>query len=196
MSHGPSGEQGAGAHPAPDEDPAGRGADRGQRRAHPSVPQEPVDPDVDLHQAAQRAETAGAGLAQVLGAVAAGGVIGALARYAIFLAWPVADDGFPWATLAVNVLGSGLIGVLLPLVSEDGHKERPLVRLFAGTGVLGGFTTFSAYAYDLRVLLVDDRVPLALAYAVGTVVGCLAAVWLTATVTRRVVVHRSRATTS
>ncbi|MEU5399835.1 CrcB family protein [Streptomyces sp. NPDC005963] len=168
--------------------------DRTQEHRSSPVPHEPIDPDVDLHQAAQRAETAGAGLALVLGVVAAGGVIGALARYAVTLAWPVTEDGFPWSTLAINVFGSALIGALLPLVSEDGHQERPLVRLFAGTGVLGGFTTFSAYAYDLRALLVDDRALLALVYAVGTVVGCLVAVGLTATATRRAIaIHRRTA---
>ncbi|MCM2390931.1 CrcB family protein [Streptomyces sp. CWNU-1] len=156
----------------------------------PPAPSEPIDPDVDLHRAAQRGEIAGSRLWLVLAVISAGGVVGALARYAAVRTWPPAGEGFPWVTLGINVTGSALIGVLLPLVAEGGRKERPLARLFAGVGVLGGFTTFSAYAFDVRELLLHDRAWTALAYAGGTVAGCVGAVWLTVTVTRRVVTAR------
>ncbi|MFI1014709.1 fluoride efflux transporter FluC [Streptomyces sp. NPDC020965] len=149
---------------------------------------EAIDPDVDLHVPGQRAELSGGHRAAVLAAVAAGGVVGALARYAVSRAWPVAD--FPWTTLGINVLGSALIGVLMALIAEDGRSARPpgqgLVRPFAGVGVLGGFTTFSAYALDIQELLERDAIGHALAYAAGTVLGCLGAVWLAAWSTRRV----------
>ncbi|MEU5975525.1 CrcB family protein [Streptomyces sp. NPDC047315] len=150
---------------------------------------EAIDPDVDLHVPAQRAETAGVHLLLVLAAVSAGGAAGAVARYAVGRAWPVdyAADGaaaFPWGTFGINVVGSALIGVLMVLVSEGGRTAHPLVRPFFGVGVLGGFTTFSAYALDFRELLVHGNSGAAYAYAGGTVVGCLGAVWLAAALTR------------
>ncbi|MFE0426899.1 fluoride efflux transporter FluC [Streptomyces sp. NPDC058953] len=139
---------------------------------------------------AQRAETAGAHLLLVLAAVAAGGASGALARYAVVRARP-ADDLL--ATLAVNVLGSFLIGALMVLVAEGGRSPHPLVRPFAGTGVLGGFTTFSAYALDFRDALARGEAAAAFGYAAGTVVGCLGAVWAAVLLTRRAVPGRTGA---
>ncbi|WP_405999908.1 fluoride efflux transporter FluC [Streptomyces sp. NBC_00829] len=146
---------------------------------------EAIDPDVDLHVPAQRAEIAGSHKWAVLGVISAGGVAGALARYEVSLAWPSV-----WSTLCVNLLGCALIGVLMALVSEGARGARaahPLVRPFLGVGVLGGFTTFSTYALDFSKLLDRDEADTALAYAAGTVVGALGAVWLAATVTRRLV---------
>ncbi|CAM5350095.1 Putative fluoride ion transporter CrcB [Streptomyces microflavus] len=87
---------------------------------------------------------------RVLGAVAAGGALGALARYGALVLWPTADGGFPWTVFAVNVSGCALIGVLMVLTVERGRVTHPLVRPFLGVGVLGGFTTFSTYAADVR----------------------------------------------
>ncbi|MFI1394699.1 fluoride efflux transporter CrcB [Streptomyces sp. NPDC020681] len=151
----------------------------------PEVP-EAIDPDVDLHVPAQRAETAGGHKWPVLAAISAGGVAGSLSRYAASRAWPTADGTFPWATFSVNVLGCALIGVLMALVSEGGRSAHPLVRPFLGVGVLGGFTTFSTYALDFTDLLEREEAGLALAYAGGTVVGAVGAVWLGASVTRAV----------
>ncbi|MFF3554716.1 fluoride efflux transporter FluC [Streptomyces tsukubensis] len=148
----------------------------------------PIDPDVDLHVPAQRAETAGAHVLLVLAAVAAGGIIGALARYAAVRAWPGDPASAPLVTLGINVLGSFLIGVLMVPVAE-GHGRRtphPLLRPFAGTGVLGGFTTFSAYALDARDLLERGEGAAAFGYVAGTLLGSLGAVWAAVTLTRRV----------
>ncbi|UQX02154.1 CrcB family protein [Streptomyces sp. RerS4] len=143
---------------------------------------EPIDPDVDLHVPAQRAEPRG----PVLAAVAAGGMVGAAARYGVGLLWPTGAPGaFPWTTLWINVVGCALIGVLMALVAEGAGRAHPLVRPFAGTGVLGGFTTFSAYALDFSRLLDAGEAGRALAYAVLTVAGALGAVWAAATLTRR-----------
>ncbi|MEU5161798.1 CrcB family protein [Streptomyces sp. NPDC020875] len=133
---------------------------------------------------AQRAETAGAHLVLVVAAVAAGGAVGALARYAVVRARP-ADD--PLTTLAVNLLGSFLIGVLMVLVAEGGRNPHPLIRPFAGTGVLGGFTTFSAYALDIRELLAREQPLTAFGYLAGTLIGCLGAVWAAVLLTRRAI---------
>ncbi|MGW1762732.1 fluoride efflux transporter FluC [Streptomyces sp. NPDC002073] len=142
-----------------------------------------VDPDVDLHVPAQRAEPR----APVLAAVSAGGVLGALARYGLGLLWPAAPGAFPWTTLGINVAGCALIGVLMVLVGGGGRWAHPLVRPFLGTGVLGGFTTFSTYAVDFARLLDRGAAGTALAYAGLTVAGALGAVWSAAVLTRRAV---------
>jgi len=109
----------------------------------------------------------------VLAVVAGGGALGAAARYGIGVAWPHEAGGFPWATLAVNVAGCVAIGLLA--------RVAPAHRLawpFLGTGVLGGFTTFSTYAVDAWILADAGRPLAAVAYVVGTLVAALAAVWL------------------
>jgi CrcB protein len=103
-------------------------------------------------------------LPALLGAVAVGGMLGALARYGLVLALP----DLP-ATLAINVAGSFLLGVLVAR-RPDGRWSRP----FLGTGVLGGFTTFSA----LAVQTVDADLPTAVAYLVATLVLGVGAAWL------------------
>jgi CrcB protein len=108
-------------------------------------------------------------------AVALGGVLGALARYALGLGWPTRSGAFPWTTFAVNVSGCLLVGVLLVRLLEAG-SVHPLWRPFLGTGVLGGYTTFSTYAVDTRTLVAGGHAGLALAYALGTLVAALLAV--------------------
>ncbi|MEU9082983.1 CrcB family protein [Streptomyces sp. NPDC048357] len=142
---------------------------------------EAIDPDVDLHVPAQRGEPRG----RVLAAVAAGGAVGAVARYGVALLWPAGPGAFPWATLWINTSGCALIGVLMVLISEGGRTApHPLLRPFAGVGVLGGFTTFSTYAADFARLLDEGEAGTALAYAGLTVVAALGAVWAAAAVTR------------
>ncbi|MDI9886802.1 CrcB family protein [Streptomyces sp. HNM0645] len=146
---------------------------------------EAIDPDVDLHVPAQRIETEGPRKWKVLAVVAAGGAIGASARYGVSQLWPSA-----WATLAVNAFGCLLIGVLMVLVSERGVVTRPLVRPFLGVGVLGGFTTFSAYVLDFARLLELHRAGTALLYAAATLAAAVGAVWLGASAARRLVDRR------
>ena len=110
--------------------------------------------------------------ARVLAAVAAGGVLGALARYAVTLAWPHPAGAFPWATWVVNVSGCFLIGVLMTMI-ERRRPDRPLLRPFLGVGVLGGYTTFSTAATDALV----SRPGVALLYVAATLVGAMVAVW-------------------
>ena len=90
-----------------------------------------------------------------LGVVALGGLLGASARYGIGLLLPHAPGTFPLGTLLINVVGGFLIGVLIDAVSA-----RPLLRPFAITGILGGFTTFSTYAVDAEQLLAAGRLAL------------------------------------
>lgn len=121
----------------------------------------------------------------VLAVIAAGGAIGALARYGIGVAWPTPVGAFPGATLTINVLGCAAIGVLMVLITEVWVAHR-LVRPFVGTGVLGGFTTFSTYAVDVERLVRVNAARTGLLYMVATPVAALAAVWIAAVITRRV----------
>ncbi|MFJ4971887.1 CrcB family protein [Streptomyces sp. NPDC088755] len=130
--------------------------------------------------------------ARVLGAVAAGGALGALARYGALVLRPAAEGGFPWTVFAVNVSGCALIGVLMVLTAERGRVTHPLVRPFLGVGVLGGFTTFSTYAADVSGLLVRQELAVAVAYLAATAVAALAAVWAGAVATRRLLSRDAR----
>lgn len=120
----------------------------------------------------------------VLGAVSAGGAIGALARYGLSTAWPHPPGHFPWAVFVINVSGCFLIGVLMVLITEVVTPHR-LVRPFLGVGVLGGYTTFSTYTGDIQLLVAAGSARTALLYLAGTLVAALAAVSAAMTVTRR-----------
>ncbi|RYP86742.1 CrcB family protein [Nocardioides guangzhouensis] len=131
-----------------------------------------VDPDADLHVPGQRR-----GWTRhrwVLPTIALGGVLGALARHGLEVAWATPDGGFPWATFVTNVTGCLLIGVLMVQVVEVGGAH-PLLRPFLGVGVLGGYTTFSTYAVQ-TFLLVEHHPGTAAAYLLGTLVAAMAAV--------------------
>lgn len=111
----------------------------------------------------------------VLLVVALGGALGSLVRWAVGLVAPTSEGVVPWSTLAVNVGGSLAVGLLMVLVVDVLPAQR-YVRAFWGVGVLGGFTTFSAYAVELRQLLVADAFVVALGYLTATVVlGLMAA---------------------
>ncbi len=158
------------------------------QRTDPS-PFEPVDPDVDLRAARRSRPRRGDPL--VVGVVALGGMIGAAGRYFIGLAWPTPAGTFPWATFTVNITGCALIGVLMVLVSDVWRRQR-LLRPFLGTGVLGGYTTFSTYAVDIQQLMAGAHPGTALLYLAATPAAAFVAVWTTAHSTRRLVTRRMR----
>lgn len=112
----------------------------------------------------------------ILAVIAVGGALGAVARHALALAWPAAPDGVPWHTLVTNVSGSALLGITIVLVSEVRTAHR-LVRPFLGTGVLGGFTTFSLHTDEIIVLAEHARVWAAAGYSLLTLVASLAGAW-------------------
>jgi CrcB protein len=118
-----------------------------------------------------------------LAVISVGGVLGALARYGLTVALPPAAGHFPWATFVINVTGCLLIGVLMVLVNEVWAGRR-LVRPFLGVGVLGGYTTFSTYAVDIRVLVQSGAPLVAAVYLVGTVVAAIGAVYVGVAATR------------
>lgn len=112
-------------------------------------------------------------------AVAAGGALGALGRYGVGVAAVAVGIDSPWATLAVNVVGCLLMGLLVAAVLEDPRRTRhALWRPFLGVGVLGGFTTFSAFAGDAVLLAEAGHGVISASYVVVTVVAGLAALRL------------------
>ncbi len=119
----------------------------------------------------------------VVGVVSFGGVLGALARYGLTVAAPPRPGGFPWAIFVVNVSGCLAIGALLVLVVEA-YRAHRLVRPFLGTGVLGGYTTFSTAMVDTLHLLDRGAVAVALLYLFGTLLAALLAVQAGAAATR------------
>lgn len=114
--------------------------------------------------------------------VALGGAIGASARYLVSVGtMRVMGPGFPWGTLAVNVVGSFLMGVLVAVLADkSGTRMAP----FLMTGVLGGFTTFSAFSLDAMTLFERGAMTQAAAYVVASVVFSLAAILLALMLTR------------
>ncbi|MET0297820.1 MAG: CrcB family protein, partial [Microbacterium sp.] len=107
-----------------------------------------------------------------------GGMLGTAAREAVVLLTP--DSVVPWGILGVNLSGAFLLGLLVRGI--EARRETPPrrdVRLFVGTGVLGGFTTYSALATD-AVLLLETNPVAGAAYALGSVIAglaCAAAGW-------------------
>ncbi|MFI8822427.1 fluoride efflux transporter CrcB [Streptomyces sp. NPDC053431] len=123
----------------------------------------------------------------VVGVIALGGALGATARYAATLAWPTPAGAFPWTILTVNAVGCAVLGAFMVLATETVTPPHPLLRPFLGTGVCGGFTTFSTYALDTQRLLADGEVARGMAYLSATAVTALAAVWAAVGATRAVV---------
>jgi CrcB protein len=107
--------------------------------------------------------------------VALGGALGSLARHAVARAWPASPGGFPVPTLTVNLIGSFAIGLLYVWISARGGPGADSARLFWMTGVLGGFTTYSAFALESTLLGFSTN---GVAYVAITLVGCIALAWL------------------
>ncbi|WP_395648117.1 fluoride efflux transporter FluC [Terricaulis sp.] len=103
--------------------------------------------------------------------VAAGGALGAVTRYGVGIAALRLGMGFPWGTLIVNVIG-GLAMGLLAARTEDIN-----LRLLLGVGVLGGFTTFSAFSLE-TVRLMQSQPHLAALYVASSLVLSIGACWL------------------
>jgi CrcB protein len=131
------------------------------------------------------------GQAPVVAVIALGGALGAVARYGASLLWPAQPGGFPWATFWVNVVGCAVIGVFMVVITDVWAAHR-LVRPFFGTGVLGGFTTFSTYTVDIERLVDAGHPGTGLAYLAATLLAALASVWLAVAVARRTLAVRQR----
>jgi CrcB protein len=129
----------------------------------------PVDPDVDLGPRASRAGRR----PDVLTAIAAGGMLGASARYAMARWLPPQRGHFPWATFWTNLSGSFVLGALLVVLIERFPPTR-YVRPFLTTGVIGAFTTMSTYAVETSLLVKDGHPAIGAVYAIGSLAGGLA----------------------
>ena len=102
-----------------------------------------------------------------------GGAIGAGFRYHVsYVALRELGPAFPWGTWIVNLLGGFLMGVLAGVVAGDPGRSEPL-RLFLGAGVLGGFTTFSAFSLESFNMLGRGDYAMAVSYAVASVAGSI-----------------------
>ena len=111
----------------------------------------------------------------VLLQIAIGGAIGASLRHLLGLqVGRLGGTAVPWGTLAVNLLGSLAMGLLAALLLPRGPAPHPMAP-FLMTGLLGGFTTFSAFAFDVFMLVERGRAGFALAYVAASVMLGLAA---------------------
>ena len=111
-------------------------------------------------------------------AIALGGALGSVARFAaVGYLTPLLNFRFPFGTFVVNVLGAFLIGIAYVLLVEKTVLPNEW-RLFFITGVLGGFTTFSAFSLEMLQLWQGGHVLNAFAYALGSVAICLLMVFL------------------
>ncbi|HWA79012.1 MAG TPA: fluoride efflux transporter CrcB [Acetobacteraceae bacterium] len=116
--------------------------------------------------------------------VALGGALGSIARYGIAEAMVrLTGPRFPWGILLINVVGSFIIGYFGAFSARSGRLPVPIeIRVFVMVGICGGFTTFSSFSLQTFDLLRSGENLLAGLNIVGSVVLCLAAVWLGVTI--------------
>jgi CrcB protein len=110
--------------------------------------------------------------------VAVGGAIGASLRHLVNLgSLRLVGPSYPWGTMAINIAGSFAMGAFIALLARRFDASNEL-RLFVATGILGGFTTFSAFSLDFAVLWERGAALSALVYAIASVVGSILALFL------------------
>ena len=119
--------------------------------------------------------------------VAVGGGLGAMARYGLGLAVGRLAPGaaWPWATLTANVAGGLLMGMLVGWLALRAGAGQESIRLFAAVGVLGGFTTFSAFSLEAALMIERREIVSAFVYAAGSVVLAIAALFVGLMIARK-----------
>lgn len=115
---------------------------------------------------------------KIIMAIGVGGGIGAILRYVVGVVFMQRfGPGFPWGTAFINVSGSFLIGVIAQLALTRSFGVTPAVRIFAATGLVGGYTTFSTFSLDSILLVGDGAKLLAAVYVLGSVAAGLIAAY-------------------
>ena len=110
--------------------------------------------------------------------IALGGAIGAVLRHGLNIGIAkVAGSDFPWHTMLINISGSFVMGLLVTLMALRWNVSNE-IRAFLTTGILGGYTTFSAFSLDFALLVERKAYGLASAYVLGSVVVSLVAIFL------------------
>ena len=123
-----------------------------------------------------------------------GGGCGTLVRWGLESAYPAQATSLPWTTMGINVLGAGLLGALLSWLAHSGPDQgwRRRVRLTLGTGLLGGFTTYSAFSVETVTLIRTGTPWLGLAYVLFSLVAGVFAAGLGDLIVTTMVRHRTR----
>ncbi len=110
--------------------------------------------------------------------VGAGGALGAMGRYGFgMLVTRAGFAGFPLATIAINIFGSLLMGLFIGILAKTLPPWQAEARLFVAIGLLGGFTTFSAFSLDTIVLFERGALMQAGFYVLISVIGSILALW-------------------
>lgn len=122
----------------------------------------------------------------IVAAVAAGGAFGSAARHIVtVLIQRMVGTGFPWWTMSVNVIGSFVMGAIVTTIALRWSIGQS-GQAFLMVGVLGGFTTFSAFSLDVAALMERDATLAAGGYVIGSVVMSIAALFIGMAVTRAI----------
>jgi CrcB protein len=118
--------------------------------------------------------------------VAAGGATGAVMRYLTGMAsLRLLGPGWPWGTLSVNVVGGLAMGLLVTTLALRGGADQERWRVLLGVGVLGGFTTFSAFSLEVALMIERKEWPQAFGYSTLSVVLSVAALFAGLMLARR-----------
>lgn len=120
--------------------------------------------------------------------IAIGGAIGAVSRH-LFGQWTMRAIGpeWPYGTFGVNVIGGLLMGLFVGWLASAGRADANALRSFVAVGVLGGFTTFSAFSLDLVVMIERKAYAGALGYALASVIASVAALFIGLLIARRLI---------
>jgi len=120
--------------------------------------------------------------------VMAGGAVGAALRYQLgrFAGQMAPGTAWPWGTFAANLIGGFAMGLLAGWLARGSAVSGEPIRLLLGVGVMGGFTTFSAFSLETMLMIERGDILLASGYALASVIGAIAALALGLTIMRSV----------